>query len=187
MSGQSTHHSSPQLCSAINDNESILLLQAALSLDRLKQAHEFPFVFLTMQGKPWWKKARSEQGIKHRVTHRGRRLQGVKGGQESRVEAECEECSLQTWTVKTSSHREMLSKDLQSSSKGVKVKGWAILVRVRPKAKLMTNAWSHVKEGPFAPMKGCTFFQHVKWKQAVHDFHVQVTNNYHLANYYFTL
>lgn len=158
-----------------------MIVQAALSLDRLKQAHEFPFVFLTMQGKPWWKKARSEQGIKHRVTHRGRRLQGVKGGQESRVEAECEECSLQTWTVKTSSHREMLSKDLQSSSKGVKVKGWTILVRVQPKCMKSCEGRAVCTD------EGLHLFQQVKWKQAVHDFHVQVTNNYHLANYYFTL
>lgn len=45
-------------------------------------------------------------GIKHGVTHSGRRTLRVRAGQGCRVEAECEECCLQTRTLQPSNQRQ---------------------------------------------------------------------------------
>lgn len=68
-------------------------------------------------------KGKTCAGIKRGVTHCGRRLPRVKGGQGSRAEAECLECCLQPRTLKTGDHTEIASMDLQSNGWGSKLQG----------------------------------------------------------------
>lgn len=70
------------------------------------QSPGFAFLFPATQGKGSVEKGKKCAGIKRGVTHCGRSLPRVRGGQESRVVAECEECCLQTWTLRTSDHGE---------------------------------------------------------------------------------
>lgn len=72
-------------------------------LDRLKPLLMFTYVLSCWprRDQARWRKVKSVQ--EQSVTYWGRRLQKVRGGQDSRVKGECEECCLQTWILKAAS------------------------------------------------------------------------------------
>lgn len=80
----------------MNNYEGPLLKQPAHPLDSLKPVHMFTYLpSFWPRGKGLVEKAKKCAGIKHGVIHPGRSWLWVRGGQGTRVKAECKECCLQ--------------------------------------------------------------------------------------------